>query len=359
MALVTQATAVGEAGHSGLAYIVPFRADGGEDISDLVRYLAGISTAVAIVVVDGSTPERFRDNLSRWPEGVRVLPPGPWPGRNRKVAGVVTGVVATDHEFVIVADEDVRYTLADLSQMRNRLAEADVVRPQNMFSPRPWHARWDTARSLINRAFGADYPGTFGLRRSVFLRAGGYDGDVLFENLQMVRTLVAAGARLDNAGDFYIARRPPPVRAFVRQRVRQAYDDFAQPARLVAELALLPMLVTVFRRPWGVLTFLAGAAGVAEVGRRRAGGARIFPATASCWAPLWMLERSVTVWLAVWARCRGGVRYRGERMRHAALPPRGKPELVTRLASALLSAGERVGPEPERIIEKWGTARPN
>jgi hypothetical protein len=113
-------------------------------------------------------------------------------------------------------------------------------------------------------------------------------------------------------------RRPPTLRHFVGQRVRQAYDDLAQPLRLAVELAVLPAAVWAGRRPVRLLAGAAAVALLAEAGRRRAGGTRFFPATAALWAPLWLAERSVCVWLAVLARLRGGVRYRGRRVVLAA-----------------------------------------
>jgi hypothetical protein len=80
------------------------------------------------------------------------------------------------------------------------------------FQPLPWHARWDTARSLVNRTFGADHPGTYVLRRSTFCRMGGYDGDVLFKNLEMSRTIRAAGGREVSARSIFVVPRPPTAR---------------------------------------------------------------------------------------------------------------------------------------------------
>jgi hypothetical protein len=94
----------------------------------------------------------------------------------------------------------------------------------------------------------------------------------------------------------------------------------ARPWRLVMFLAFVPITArTVARRRWAAL--LAGAAAsmlVAECGRRRACGARVFPPSASLFAPVWLLERSLCSWVALAARLRGGVRYAGERLPVAA-----------------------------------------
>ncbi|MGS0687336.1 glycosyltransferase [Nakamurella sp. GG22] len=311
-----------EPGRLPVEYVVPLRWSDDADLPEFTDYLRRLAVLVDITVVDGSEREVFAGHADHWGELVRHLPVGQWPGRNRKVAGVVTGVVAARHELVVVADDDVRYGLKELRDMASRLGDADLVRPQNVFRPLPWHARWDTGRMLINRAFGSDYPGTLGVRRSAFVAAGGYDGDVLFENLQLIRTLRAVGAREHRADDLFVERRPPTVNRFLEQRIRQAYDDFAQPGRLVAEALLLPALVASTRRtPVTLPLAAAAAAAVAECGRRRRHGTAAFGPTDAVWAPLWVGERAVTVWLAVLARLRGGVRYRGERMPRAGTRP--------------------------------------
>lgn len=120
--------------------------------------------------------------------------------------------------------------------------------------------------------------------------------------------------------DLYVMRRPPEVRRFLEQRVRQAYDDFAQPARLVRELALMPLAIAAVAsgRSRALLWASLGIIAIAERGRRRAGGAAVFPRTAALWAPLWVAERAVTVWLAGVLRLRGGVKYRDMRLVRAA-----------------------------------------
>jgi hypothetical protein len=195
----------------------------------------------------------------------------------------------------------------------NALLDHDLVRPSNYFHPLPWHCHWDTARSLINRALGADYPGTLAVRRSTFSAMGGYDGDVLFENLELIRTVEAHGGSVTSPRDLYVRRVPPTARQFLNQRVRQAYDDFAVPCRMATWLTLLPALVAARHRPITLAVAALGAMGVAEVGRRRGNGTRHYPVTASILAPAWLLERGACSWLALLTRLwRGGMPYRGD-----------------------------------------------
>jgi hypothetical protein len=71
---------------------------------------------------------------------------------NGKVPNVTTGVRAAVHEAVVIADDDVRHTAVTLRAVLARLRGADLVVPTNVFDPMPWHARWDTARTLVNRS---------------------------------------------------------------------------------------------------------------------------------------------------------------------------------------------------------------
>ncbi|WP_210505584.1 glycosyltransferase family 2 protein [Naasia sp. SYSU D00057] len=303
-------------------YVLPLRWSDDAGLGELTAYLRGLSDIVDVTVVDGSPADVFAEHASAWSGLVRHVPPDPNPFANGKVAGVLTGVRLARWDAIVLADDDVRYDEPGLRRLVGLLAGADAVRPQNVFSPLPWHAREDTARSLINRAFAADYPGTLGLRRSVLQNTGGYDGDVLFENLELLRTIRAVGGRELSAPDLYVRRLPPTARHFLGQRVRQAYDDFAQPARLVAELALLPAALLALRRPRLLLLAAAGAIALAEVGRRRHGGARVYRPTAALWAPVWVAERAVCVWLALARRLTGGVPYAGGRLRSAGTPMR-------------------------------------
>ncbi|HEX9968425.1 MAG TPA: glycosyltransferase family 2 protein, partial [Solirubrobacterales bacterium] len=245
---------------SSVSYVLPLRWCEPGPIEELAGYLRGLSGEVGeILVVDGSPPPVFEEHAAVLGGVARHLPPDPdLDFEMGKVNGVVTGLRHCSHERVVIADDDVRYEPAALRRAAALLASADLVRPQNYFDELPWHARWDTARSLLNRVFSGDrdfpvgdFPGTLAVRRSAFLASGAYDGDALFENLELMRTIRAAGGTVKTPLDLYVARRPPSTAHFLSQRVRQAYDDFAIPARMGAWLAIGPWAARqVVRRRW-------------------------------------------------------------------------------------------------------------
>jgi hypothetical protein len=302
-----------------LSYVVPVRVDAPEHA--LTAYLEWVSAHVDVVVVDGSDARVFAAHHECWGAHVRHLPVDPARVTpNGKVGGVLTGLAECRFDRVVIADDDVRYDLPSLERIARLLDEAEVVRPQNVFTEWPWHAWWDTGRTLLARVTGGDWPGTLGVRRDFLLALGGYDGDVMFENLELVRTVVAGGGRERPALDLVVGRVPPPAAQFRGQRVRQAYDELARPGRLAVELALLPVLLAGGRR-FAARTALAAVL-AAEVGRRRAHGARAYPPATVLAAPLWICERAVTSWIAVAQHVlAGGVAYRGTRISRAASRP--------------------------------------
>ncbi len=349
---------MGEAG-ARISYVLPLRWAEPGPIEELSAYLASITGAVdETLVVDGSPAPVFAEHEAALRGIARHLPPHPdLDFQMGKVNGVLTGVRECSGERVVLADDDVRYDPWTLRRAVALLDEADLVRPQNCFDELPWHARWDTARSLLNRVFTGDptfpvgdFPGTLVVRRSALLATGGYDGDALFENLELMRTVRAAGGRVATPLDLYVPRRPPSAAHFRSQRVRQAYDDFAIPARIGAFLAVVP-LATFSLRKGRVDRLLAAAAAsiaVAEIGRRRAGGAARFPVSGSLLAPAWIAERALCSWLALGAKLRGGVRYGERRLGHSATPLR---RLRRRHAGVLDGeGGTAVGPEPDRLV---------
>jgi hypothetical protein len=313
---------------AALTYIMPIRAGAPQTAGDLADYLRWVASRAEVIVVDGSEADVFAAHARAWGSMVRHVAPAPeLRSPMGKVGGVLTGVRLASHERLIIADDDVRYDDDGLRAMARQLDEAHVVRPQNYFDPLPlpWHALWDTGRMLLNRTTGGDWPGTLGVRRSILEKTGGYDGSVMFENLELVRTVRAAGGVEAVPLDLFVARRPSTARHFWSQRVRQAYDELARPWRLLSQLAVLPLAVWIGAATGGIAV-VASAAGIAvwaEIGRQRAGGTKVFPAVASLFAPAWMAERAVCSWLAIASRIvHGGVPYRDTVLRHAATPVR-------------------------------------
>src|SRR5687768_1125302 len=139
------------------------------------------------------------------------------------------------------------------------------------------------------------------------LRVGHYDGDVLFDNEEIVRHFLLKGASVCHANDFFILKRPPTLRKWREQRPRQAYEDFVMRAKTLAFMAVLPAAaIALWLGGVGALLSYAGAvAGVsmvlAERGRRGA-AMRFFPAGVTLHAPLWVLERAVSVYWALYWR---------------------------------------------------------
>ena len=138
-----------------ISYVLPLRwpdvdPDG---IDELTGYLRDLHKDAEMIVVDGSPREVFDAHARAWGHLVRHMPPDPAHRfANGKVNGVHTGVAAATHDHVVLADDDVRHTPGTLAAIDRALCTASVVRPQNYFDPRPWHAgtppaAWSTGRS--------------------------------------------------------------------------------------------------------------------------------------------------------------------------------------------------------------------
>jgi hypothetical protein len=302
------------------AYILPIRCEDARGLEELAQYLRSLR-GVELIVVDGS-PRAVFDAFDSLLQGVaHVAPADDIRGANGKVRGVLTGLRLTRHEKVVVADDDVRYDSASLRRIIALLDHADVIRPQNVFRPLPWHAALDSSRMLINRALDGDWPGTLAFNRS--LLPHGYNADVLFENLELIRTVRANGGKELVARDLYVMRRPPTTRQYWNQRVRQAYDEFARPARLAIALCILPsIIVALWMHAFAYVAALAATSiALALYGWLRDRGYRHFSFLSVVLAPVWVLERGACAWLAVFERlCYGGARYRGGVIRAAASP---------------------------------------
>lgn len=303
-------------------YLLPIRREKAGHERDLAAYLTSLRIA-EVIVVDGSPAdvfERLHEALA--PKITHVRPDTTLRGLNGKVRGVLTGLRRATHERVVIADDDVRYDETALRAVVEQLDNAEVVRPQNYFEPLPWHAVVDGARSLINRTLDGDWPGTLAIRKSAL--PSGYNADVLFENLELVRTIRANGGRERVARNLFVRRLPPTSNHYWSQRVRQAYDEFARPERLVVALTIAPLLIIAlaFKTPVIAEALAIAAIALAFAGWLRDDGWKHFSLMSVIAAPLWLLERGLCAWIAVYQRfAHGGMLYAGNVIRDAATPP--------------------------------------
>jgi hypothetical protein len=306
-----------------ISYVLPIKWDGDQPLDELTLYLEQLSQHTDLIIVDGSKPINFEVHHRLWAKlGKHIAPHPKYQFLNGKVNGVLTGLQEAMHPHVIIADDDVRYELHQLSELDELLVNNQLVSPQNYFDPCPWHAQWDSARSLLNLALAHDYPGTLAVQRDFICGLGGYDGDVLFENLELIRTVRAGDGKVLYKNDLFVRRLPPSSHHFFSQRIRQAYDDYAQPLRLSFFIALLPLVITLaFYAPWCVALLVVAAIALAEVGRRKYGGQRVISVSCSFFAPAWLLERGICTWLALFQKAfRGGVSYNKAVISKAANP---------------------------------------
>jgi hypothetical protein len=269
-----------------------------------------------VIVVDGSPPEIFDQHHRTWRQICRHVAVDPkYTYLNGKVNGVHTGVDLATWENIILADDDIRYTTDDLRYVCDRLCRYEMVRPQNYISPLPWWARIETARMLINRGMlrTGDYPGTCAFRRSFYLRVGHYDGDVLFDNEEIVRHFRLNGADVFCALGTFILKRPPTFLKWLEQRPRQAFEDFAMRAKTVLFLSLFPIAITLgFSHGARVALQFFSFVSVCAVllacrGLWRNKAYTYFPLYVILYAPFWVLERATSVyWALYWRVARGG-----------------------------------------------------
>jgi hypothetical protein len=343
-------------------YLLPIRRTSfcAAEAEELRDYFAGLqATSCEVIVIDGSPGQIFARHHDKWSEVCHHVIVDPrFRYLNDKVNGVHTGISLATTEKIILADDDIRYRPGDVEKVCVLLEQFEVVRPQNylatrwigrsagdinqfaaspptlpLSSPRdesvhladkglldshslPWWARTEAARMLINRATLriADYPGTCAFRRSTILNAGEYDGDVLFDNEEIVRHLARRGSRICYANDFFIHKCPPKFRKWLEQRPRQAYEDFGLRFKTILFASLLPIALAVAIIDIRYLSIFLLSILLAAIGWARGKARKYFPFHICFFAPFWIFERALsTYWAFYWFVTRGGYPF-GDRL---------------------------------------------
>lgn len=301
------------------SYILPFRRTRFDalELAALGSYFQSLARAgCEVLVIDGSPAEIFAENAAALKDSCRhegVDPQFGYP--NGKVNGVHTGVQRAACEKIVLADDDIRYTAASIAEVVRLLNQYEVVRPQNFLAPLPWWAKSEAARMLINRSTlrAADYPGTCAFLRSSMERVGHYDGDVLFDNEEIIRHFARQGAAVYYATDLFVEKQAPSLRKWLEQRPRQAYEDFGLRAKTAAFFALPAVCLSLrLKFGWGGSLSFLGTVSILSIllafrGRSRGAGAQFFPRSACFAAPFWVVERAFsTYWALYWYAAHGG-----------------------------------------------------
>ena len=277
-------------------------------LQDLAEYLSLMSIAdLDVVVVDASPmhiQERNRSVL-RWVG--RYVPARP---QHRGPLGAIDPVRAALDvaacEKVIVADHHVRYGEEALDDMCLLLDRHEVVEPQDYFDPLPWWGGIDAGRMLVHRGIDPlpDCGSTFGFRTSAI--RGLRSIDSALPGADPVRRLASQGAEIFSAIELFVRRIPPVFDEWWRERPLQADHDFALPAKTIFFFSLLPVLAIL--ATLGGMRIAGGYVGAIALGsmalalRGRVGAAHVFPWRCCLYAPVWVLERSMSVYWALWCK---------------------------------------------------------
>jgi hypothetical protein len=280
------------------------------DVQELALYLSSLAAADCdVVVLDPSPRFLFEQNrrVLRW-VGRHVAVTAEHCHTNGELDGIRAAAAHAACEKVIVADADVRYTPEAIAQLCELLDMHEVVEPQDYLDPLPWWATIEAGRMLVHRGIepSPDHGATYGFRRSAIRTLRGLAATMGDDH---VRRLAAHGAEVHAAYDTFVQRRPPAFSDWLLQRPRQAGDDFSMAAKTIFFFALGPVLLLLgllggAKLAGSYAAIMAfGAVGLAF--RGRAGAANVFPLRAAFFAPLWVLERSVSVYWALLRKMRG------------------------------------------------------
>ena len=124
-----------------------------------------------------------------------------------------------------------------------------------------------------------------------------------------VRTTAALDPRAFVAGEnVFVRRLPPPLYEWMNERPRRADEDFSFPARTAFFFALIPLALLL--GAFGGARLAGSYAGALAFGafalalKGRIGAASFFPLRACLLAPLWVAERSVSVYWALMLRAK-------------------------------------------------------
>ncbi|HEX9406575.1 MAG TPA: hypothetical protein VF975_04610 [Thermoanaerobaculia bacterium] len=300
-----------------------------DELRELGAYLSTLAVSdFDVIVVDASFPPTLDCNrrVLRW-VGRHILARPQHLGPLGTVDPIRAAVDLASCEKVIVADAHVRYSDKALEEMSMLLDLHEVIEPQDYLDPLPWWGGIEAGRILVHRSLSPlpDHGSTFAFRKRAIRGLRSIAHSATADDY--VRRLASQGAEVFSAIEIFVRRIPPALSEWIRDLPRQADEDFEFPAKAAFFFGLLPVAVVLalvggfrFAAAYaGAIAFAAFALAV----RGRTGAGRFFPWRACLYAPIWVLERSITAYWALLWRVSGGaepgripvsVRTRGERV---------------------------------------------
>ena len=281
------------------------------ELRDLAAYLSEIAVLnFEVIVVDGSAPEARDANrrVLRWVG--RHIAAGPQHlGPFGNVDAVRAAIDLSSCDKVIVADAHIRYSQNALDDLTTLLELHEVVEPQDYFDPLPWWGGIEAGRILVHRSISPlpDHGSTFGFRKRAVRGLRSIDPTAAAHDY--VRRFASQGAEVFTSMRLFVRRIPPAFSDWIRELPRRADEEFAVPAKAALFIMLLPAIIGVALtggvRMAGVCAAAIAFLSIALALRGRIGAGRFFPWRACFFAPLWILQCSVSIYFALLWRVSG------------------------------------------------------
>jgi hypothetical protein len=283
-------------------YVVAI-SSGSSDLRPLAEYLSTLGVAgCEVVVLDSSPAVDEHCRILRWVARHVVV--------DEPLDIVRTAASLASCEKIIIANESVRYDIADLTELCALLDAHEVVEAQDYLEPLPWWGGIDAGRMLVHRGIDPhpDCGATFGFRRAIPRSLRGFNAT---GSSDPARALSSHGAEVVSARELFVRRCPPRLGEWLRERPREADHDFNIPSKSAFFFALIPMAILLALIGGGrIAAGYTGAVAFASIVlavRGRMGAGAFFPLRACLYAPLWVFERSLSVYWALLWRMRGRV----------------------------------------------------
>ena len=295
-------------------YLVPLESASAstDDLRDFAAYLCKLAVSdFDVLIVDGSLPTALERNrqVLRW-VGRHVLARPEHLNPDGSIDPVRAATDLTACDKVIVADAQVRYSDEAIDRICTLLDLHEVVEPQDYIDPLPWWSGIDAGRMLLHRSLSPlpDHGSTFGFRKNAIRGLRSLDHGVAPDD--SVRRLASRGAEVFSAIEVFVRRLPPVLSDWLRDLPRHADDDFSVSAKAAFFFGLLPItLVLILLGGARLAGGYAGAIAFASFGlamRGRIGARAFFPWRACLYAPVGILERSISVYWALLRRLSWG-----------------------------------------------------